>query len=125
MSKAPAPDSKPVDLDRCAAEPIRIPGSIQPHGALLVVEPATWRILQASANSTEILDFAFDPEAGHRFDDLPFANPALKAEIAAWSAGETPLHLRTIQSSGGARQLLCHRSAQGLILELEEAPVSE
>ena len=30
----------PPDLDACAREPIHIPGSIQPHGVLLVVDPA-------------------------------------------------------------------------------------
>jgi two-component system, chemotaxis family, sensor kinase Cph1 len=125
MSEVPPLDPKPIDLDQCAAEPIRIPGSIQPHGVLLVIDPTSWRLLQASANSTEILDFTFDPAGIQGFDDLPFADPVLKAEIAAWAASEAPLYLRTIQSGGGTRQLLCHRTVQGLILELEEAPVSE
>ncbi|HEY9240310.1 MAG TPA: hypothetical protein VIP10_15805, partial [Burkholderiaceae bacterium] len=39
----------------CASEPIHIPGSIQPHGALLVVDPVSHRLLQASANAAELL----------------------------------------------------------------------
>lgn len=40
-----------LDLDLCAQEPIRIPGSIQPHGTLVVVDPNSRRIVQASANA--------------------------------------------------------------------------
>ena len=39
------------DLDACAREPIHIPGSIQPHGILLVIDPADGRVIQASANA--------------------------------------------------------------------------
>ena len=45
----------PPDLDACAREPIHIPGSIQPHGVLLVVDPADGRVLQASANASAVL----------------------------------------------------------------------
>lgn len=118
-------DAISADLDQCAAEPIRIPGSIQPHGALLVLEPGGWRILQASANCAETLGFAFDPAAAQQFDDLPFADAALKAELALWRDGDDPLYLRTIPFGGAPKQLLCHRTNQGVILEIEDAPVSE
>jgi light-regulated signal transduction histidine kinase (bacteriophytochrome) len=42
------------DLTACDREPIHIPGSIQPHGALLVVDAATRTILQASENIGEV-----------------------------------------------------------------------
>ncbi|WP_448100663.1 GAF domain-containing protein [Luteibacter jiangsuensis] len=42
------------DLTRCDREPIHIPGSIQPHGVLLVVDAATKAILQASENVGEV-----------------------------------------------------------------------
>lgn len=45
----------PFDHDACAAEPIRIPGSIQPHGVLLALHPGTLAIEQVSANSAEFL----------------------------------------------------------------------
>ena len=44
-----------VDLSNCDREPIHIPGSIQPHGILLVVEPATFRILQVAGDTENIL----------------------------------------------------------------------
>jgi light-regulated signal transduction histidine kinase (bacteriophytochrome) len=114
-----------ADLDRCAAEPIRIPGSIQPHGALLVLEPDGWRVIQASANCREAIGFAFDPEAAATFGDLPFATAALKSELAAWRDGVAPVYLRTVTLGATTKQLLCHRTRQGLILEIEDAPASE
>jgi len=38
------------DLDACAREPIHVPGAIQPHGSLLVLDPAGLGIVFASAN---------------------------------------------------------------------------
>ena len=40
-----------VDLSNCDREPIHIPGSIQPHGAMLVVDPANQLVLFASQNT--------------------------------------------------------------------------
>ena len=40
----------------CAQEPIHIPGTIQPHGALLAVEPLRgWTVVAASRNAAELL----------------------------------------------------------------------
>ncbi|RYF03339.1 MAG: hypothetical protein EOO40_12340, partial [Deltaproteobacteria bacterium] len=33
----------------CAAEPIHAPDAVQPHGVLLVVDPASQKVLQVSA----------------------------------------------------------------------------
>jgi two-component system, chemotaxis family, sensor kinase Cph1 len=32
---------RPTDLTDCDREPIHVPGAIQPHGVLLVVDPAS------------------------------------------------------------------------------------
>ncbi|MDB6135383.1 MAG: multi-sensor signal transduction histidine kinase, partial [Verrucomicrobiales bacterium] len=44
----------PTALELCSREPIHIPGSIQPHGALLVLEEGSLDCLQVSANWTEL-----------------------------------------------------------------------
>jgi PAS domain S-box-containing protein len=49
-SAAPLPD-----LSQCEAEPIHVPGSIQPHGALLVLHGATLRVTQATASCEALL----------------------------------------------------------------------
>jgi light-regulated signal transduction histidine kinase (bacteriophytochrome) len=43
------------DLTTCDREPIHIPGSIQPHGVLIVVDARTRTILQVSENATDVL----------------------------------------------------------------------
>ncbi|MET0144040.1 MAG: SpoIIE family protein phosphatase [Ilumatobacteraceae bacterium] len=40
----------PVDLDNCAAEPIHVPGAIQPHGSLVAVTEPDLTIVVVSAN---------------------------------------------------------------------------
>ena len=47
-------DNFEVTLDNCHKEPIHIPGSIQPHGYLLVVDPATMTLSCVSENVTEL-----------------------------------------------------------------------
>ena len=42
------------DLTLCDREPIHIPGSIQPHGVLLVVDAATKTVLQVSENIGDV-----------------------------------------------------------------------
>lgn len=55
-SPAPlAPAFGEADLSNCEREQIHLAGSIQPHGALLVVREPDLLILQASANATRFL----------------------------------------------------------------------
>lgn len=49
-----APDDE-VDLENCAREPIHIPGSVQPRGALLAVTEDALEVVHASENIGEIL----------------------------------------------------------------------
>lgn len=60
------PPGTPVDLDNCAAEPIHIPGSIQPHGALLAFGP-DGALATRSANAGDILGPL--PDVGAHIDD--------------------------------------------------------
>lgn len=47
-------DDLKTALDECAKEPIHIPGSIQPHGAMLVCDAESYIIQQASNNLTPL-----------------------------------------------------------------------
>ena len=117
-------DARPVEA-QCAAEPIHTPGSIQPHGMLLAVDPGPGlRIVAASANAAglsardgaiggtilgrsvaEVLDDAFAAALAQRarIDGL---KPPL-----AW---ETSLSLRS-----GRFDVASHAHAGLLIVELE------
>jgi light-regulated signal transduction histidine kinase (bacteriophytochrome) len=46
---------KTVDLTNCDREPIHIPGSIQPHGILFVLNEPELEILQVSSNTFDLL----------------------------------------------------------------------
>lgn len=46
-----------VNLTNCDREPIHIPGSIQAHGAMLVIDPVTQRLRYASANFSTLTGY--------------------------------------------------------------------
>ncbi len=111
-----------LDLDACAAEPIRIPGGIQPHGGLLVVEPDTLRRLQASANLKEVS--GLDLADGQSLSDVADAIP-LVGELRRWLGGDDPLLLRTVTLGASPLQVFGHLTPQGVVLEFEDPPRSE
>lgn len=47
-----------IDLDVCAREPIHIPGSIQPHGAMLIADRTTQEIVNAAGDVAGLLSRA-------------------------------------------------------------------
>jgi light-regulated signal transduction histidine kinase (bacteriophytochrome) len=54
--QTPAVDQWPIKA--CLQDPIHIPGSIQPHGSLMIVDAATFTIVQVSANTETFLGYA-------------------------------------------------------------------
>ena len=58
------------NIDDCAREPIHIPGSVQPHGMLFVLETARLEILQVSANSKSLIGREAAELLGAGFLDL-------------------------------------------------------
>lgn len=110
-----------LDLDACAAEPIRIPGGIQPHGALAVVDMRSGRIVQASANLTSFLKLSSAPSSLSDID--PTGD--LLSDLRTWFDGEEALFRRTVALVGGSQQIAAHRGAQGATVEFEAPPISE
>jgi light-regulated signal transduction histidine kinase (bacteriophytochrome) len=47
--------SETIDLSNCDREPIHIPGSIQPHGFMLILQEPELKIIQVSANTTQFI----------------------------------------------------------------------
>lgn len=58
------------DLTACDREPIHIPGSIQPHGILVVVDAQTRTILQVSENAADVLGAALEATLDAPLDDV-------------------------------------------------------
>lgn len=73
-----------LDLDACAREPIHVPGAIQPHGSVLVLDPADLNILWASANFEELIGQT--PIGFH---------PMIKTALRSWrAAGDSTYRAR-------------------------------
>jgi light-regulated signal transduction histidine kinase (bacteriophytochrome) len=109
-----------LDLTSCDREPIRVPGSIQPHGVLFALDPETLEVLQASANAGNVLpDPAADP-LGQRLN-AALGPAAATLEAGLREAGATPRTLGALTLKGRAVHASAHRVAGLVLLELEEA----
>ena len=49
--------ARTIDLSTCEREPIQIPGSIQPHGLLFVIDQSNDEILQAAGDAAQLLGY--------------------------------------------------------------------
>lgn len=121
MTDLAAPSDAGLDLSECDREPIHIPGSIQPHGALLALaEDAT--IARASANTAEWLGAAPDALLGRRIEEVFGEEGAsrIRHALALDDPREAnPLRLR---AAGRALDGLVHRHDGVAIVEVEPAP---
>jgi light-regulated signal transduction histidine kinase (bacteriophytochrome) len=125
--------SAAFDLDNsdCHKEPIHIPGSIQPHGFLLVVGGPDFEVLQASRNVTEFLDRPLHRVLGASLDELLGRSQtrSLHATLEALADTDTeegrPLYLGTVPARKGNLSVVVHRYDGALILEFEPAQDGE
>lgn len=100
------------DLAACAREPIHVPGAIQPHGALIVLDPDGWNIVRMSANSGNFL--GCELSFGRR---LPAQLNDLEEQLRAWHA--TPEFSLQYPSSTTEHLYTAHRAQQMVIVEAE------
>ncbi|HVM18955.1 MAG TPA: SpoIIE family protein phosphatase [Egibacteraceae bacterium] len=105
-----------VDLTNCDREPIHVPGSIQPHGALIGFGPDRRAVL-ASANAEALLGIA---NAELTLDQLAGAQGARRLQQQAGNGdqvtGPTP-----VTTPNGEFEATAHHSDGLLIVELEPA----
>ncbi|MRW88106.1 GAF domain-containing protein [Pseudoduganella sp. FT26W] len=109
----------PVTLDNCADEPIHIPGSIQPHGALLAFDLAG-ALLAWSDNAPQLLGLA--PALHMPLDALPL--PPEVHEVAAECRdsiedGEAPASALEVAIGGLQFDCIVHAYQSRLIIEFE------
>ncbi|CAL8980409.1 Phytochrome-like protein cph1 [Rhodoplanes serenus] len=116
------PGASAVD---CAAEPIHVPGSIQPHGALLVVDPETLRVVQAAVGPGGVAAVAGDPLGQRLVDVLPTSAAPLIRDLPARLPETGVTHLGMTRTGDAVHHLLGHRSDGALVIELERALVGE
>lgn len=119
------PPAAPLDdgLANCAAEPIHIPGSIQPHGLLLAMHEPALTIAHASENAEKVFGLAAHQLIGRRLQEFvaPNYRQLLMEKLAAarlQSVNPIKLELVT-RDLPRAYDAIAHRSQGLLIVELE------
>ena len=117
----------PVDLANCASEPIHIPGSIQPQGALLAFD-LQGRLVAWSANAAALLELS--PLPGAAFDSLGLdgdVTALLRAALADQADGATPPAMADVARAGHTFDCVVHGYGQRVIAEFEvrHAPSNE
>jgi two-component system, chemotaxis family, sensor kinase Cph1 len=110
-----------ADLSNCEREEIHLAGSIQPHGALLVVSEPEHRVIQASANAPEFLNLKqvvgmalADLDGDLLLQILPHLDPTSQGMPIA-------VRCRIGNPSAEYDGLLHRPPAGGLVIELERA----
>ena len=114
-----------ADLSTCDREPIHIPGSIQPHGVLLIAERHGLGIEQAAGDTRALLGVDAQRVITLSVDNLLDANAMqfVREHLAATSAVIPPLTRLGIgvQGSSVPLDLTLHAIDGTVVLELEPA----
>lgn len=122
MSQSEIVTAQTVDLTNCDKEAIHIPGSIQPHGLLFVLEEPDLKILQVSNNTYTLIGIHSHDLLGKILEDILDLQQIQSIRKCLTSDFESinPLKLSIINQD---RILnfdgIIHRSDDALILELE------
>jgi len=115
-----------VDLTNCDREPIHVPGRIQPHGVLLVVDGTTWTVQQVSANADDYLGICAESLLGQPMARALGAEGArqLIDSLTRIPPQHRPLLVCTLNVAGTGQpvHVLVHAVEGQLVVELE--PVS-
>jgi light-regulated signal transduction histidine kinase (bacteriophytochrome) len=114
-------------IDNCAREPIQIPGSIQPHGFLLVIDESTLQIVQVSANVDTWLGIEAHELIGAAIGDVIHQVDRLAAVLQSLPEDDpNPFHVGEVSFRNGSRagtpiDMMIHRHDRVLIAEFEPA----
>jgi light-regulated signal transduction histidine kinase (bacteriophytochrome) len=123
-----------LDLSICDREPIHIPGSIQPHGFLLALDPATLTVRECSENTAGFLQTELSAVFGSRLPDILGAanGEQLDDQLAPGKLLNSPrllVSLRLRPTDPHAWEVVAHRtdaepgreSAERILVEFEPA----
>lgn len=112
-----------ADLTNCDREPIYLPAAIQPHGALLALDPQALTIVQAAGDTTRIVGDPPDRLLGYKMDLwFPADRVArLRSLLATQGPIARPLHAFTLKArhDGRPTDALVHQNSGLVLLELE------
>ena len=108
-------------LQRCEDEPIRIPGSIQSHGFLLLLDSFNSHVVGASENTEEFLEVPLELILGAEVDSI-FEREVLGALRALQLSDELPggvTYLGAFQMRGRLYTVVTHLVGSQRIVEFE------
>ncbi len=118
-----------ADLTNCEREQIHLPGSIQPHGVLLVLSGADLRIIQVTENAELMLGLHHEALLGQPVEVLGGDIPATIRRLATPDSASIPHPFHgTSAADGLARGFegLIHRYPDGgFVVELEPANLTQ
>ncbi|HEY0060613.1 MAG TPA: ATP-binding protein [Telluria sp.] len=115
------PETPGLDLSSCDREPIRTPGSIQPHGFLLSLTKELL-VLQASENLSTLAGIDADAAVGQPLAAVigEAHGARLATQLAQAEIGQRPAFLCAVTLDGGASfNVLAHYYDNALLLEFE------
>ena len=120
--KVSTPAFGQADLSNCEREQIHFAGSIQPHGALILLREPELLVVQASGNAAALLGWS-EPPVGRSLVDIEADLAAQLRQYEREALDDVPIALRCRLGRRGAEfDGLVHRPADGgLIIELEPA----
>ena len=112
---------KPEDFEEllanCADEPIRFPGAIQPHGALLTLREPDLQIVQVSANVSSLFNHPPETLLGQPLDTLLGADNARTVQQIASQLNFIDAPALHVTLNGSEFEGLLHRHQGVLVLE--------
>jgi light-regulated signal transduction histidine kinase (bacteriophytochrome) len=114
-----------ADLSNCDRELIQFPGSIQPHGALLVLGTTSPVVLQASANTGEVLGIKAEDLLGRTIADLGGDLSFQVRRRIVEGVGPTPMPFYSctqLDSTKRGFDTLIHRNSNDAVI-LELVPI--
>jgi chemotaxis family two-component system sensor kinase Cph1 len=106
----------PDEVRACDIEPIHIPGSIQPHGVLVALDPGTRAIIQVSANCADYFGHAPAEVLGRPLSALVGAGAL---SVAGSGASSTSGEAVAVNVNGHLFDVFAHRHQSIEIVEFE------
>jgi two-component system, chemotaxis family, sensor kinase Cph1 len=111
------PAQETQGLAACAREPIHVPGSIQPHGILLVIDPTTDRVMQAAGEVASLVGFK-GRVAGATVRDILGVSLADLVRQSGIAVLHEPAYIATLPSGEGVNlTLTAHQVQGGMVVE--------
>jgi light-regulated signal transduction histidine kinase (bacteriophytochrome) len=114
-----------LDLTNCDREPIHIPGSIQPHGMLLTLDPAGLKVLQAAGDTGGALGRSIEECLDCDIRDVLGADALPMVRSFNTDGSPEPLYLGSVPTPGDPSRYLdltAHTRDGVLVLEVEPSP---